>query len=325
MSEETQIIFLYSQDDVPGEILDEMDRQRPDNFALRFVEQNSNAAHRLEAIASADYIIGYPGDPSPRELDCAPNLKLLQLLSAGYEHVDLDEFRKRSIPVANNGGANAPTVAEHAIMLMLALYKKLPLHHNALVNGIWLGSEETLNMRELRGKTLGIVGFGRIGQEVARVARGFQTTTLYHDAVRACVSLEAELAAEPRSLEALLSESDVVTLHTSLNAASAKLINAETLSLMKSTAILINTSRGPVVDEQALGQALREGRIAGAGLDVFETEPTAADNVLLSLPNVVCTSHIAGITLDTWYRRIDFGYHNVQRVAAGKQPDSVVS
>ena len=190
--------------------------------------------------------------------------------------------------------------------------------------GGW-GRKKPLRMRELRDKTLGIVGFGRIGQEIARIAQGFQTKTLYHDLVAAPSALEAETKAEYASLDALLTQSDVVTIHTALTAENHGLINAERLALMKSSAIVVNTSRGPVIDEPALIEALRSGTIAGAGLDVFVNEPLEKDSPLLSLPNVVLTSHIAGITLDTWSRRIEFGFSNVERVAAGEPPTSVIS
>ena len=245
-------------------------------------------------------------------------------MSAGYEWLDLDAFRNAKIPVANNGGANAPTVAEHALLLILAVYKKLPLHHNTLHAGRWLGLQETLQMREFRGKTLGIVGFGRIGQELARLASGFQTTIRYYDTVRAPAALEQELHAELLPLDELLSQADVVSVHTPLTAQTQGIINARALKLMKPSAILVNTSRGPVIDEVALVEALREKQIAAAGLDVFAVEPMPTDSPLLSLENVVLTPHIAGVTLDTWARRLAFGFANVQRVAEGHAPESVI-
>ena len=320
-----KIAFLYEEEYVPPEVIRMVLTRSPDGFELVLVGASAACASRTAAITQADYIIGYPADLSVEELDAATNLKLLQILSAGYEYIDLESYRTRDIPVANNGGANAPTVAEHAILLILAVFKKLPLHHNTLVEGGWLGAEETLRMRELRDKTLGIVGFGRIGQEIARIAQGFQTKTLYHDLVAAPSALEAETKAEYASLDALLTQSDVVTIHTALTAENHGLINAERLALMKSSAIVVNTSRGPVIDEPALIEALRSGTIAGAGLDVFVNEPLEKDSPLLSLPNVVLTSHIAGITLDTWSRRIEFGFSNVERVAAGEPPTSVIS
>ncbi len=325
MNEQKHIIFLYSPRFVPPQIIQMAQEQVPQGFTLDLLEQDTPAETRLEKFAQADFMFAYPGNPSDAELAAAKKLKLFQVLSAGYEWLDLAAFKRAGIPVANNGGANAPTVAEHAILLILAVYKKLPLHHNALHAGRWLGLQETLRMREFRGKTLGIIGFGRIGQEVARLARGFQVTIRYYDTVRASATVEQEIGATPLPLDDLLRQADVVTIHTPLTPGTKGLINTRALSLMKPSAILINTSRGPVIDETALVTALREGRIAGAGLDVFAVEPLPADHPLLSLENVVLTSHIAGVTLDTWSRRLTFAFANARQVAAGQAPESVVT
>ena len=324
MAKHPTIVFLYSQRFVPAQIIQMAQEQVPAGFTFELLEQDSPAETRLEKISQADFILAYPGNPSTEELHAAKRLKLFQILSAGYEWLDLDLFQKIGLPIANNGGANAPTVAEHAILLILAVFKKLPLHHNALHEGKWLGLQETLNMREFRGKTLGLVGFGRIGQEVARLAKGFQTTIRYYDTVRAAIAVEQEVGAQLLALDALLEQSDVVSIHTPLTDETKGIINARTLGLMKSSAIVVNTSRGPVIDEPALVEALQNKQIAGAGLDVFTTEPLGTESPLLSLDNVVLTSHIAGVTLDTWGRRIAFGFANIERVADGQAPESVI-
>ena len=324
MGKQPTIVFLYSQRFVPAQIIQMAQEQVPSGFTFELLEQDSPGETRLEKISQADFILAYPGNPSAEELHAAKQLKLFQILSAGYEWLDLDLFQKLGLPIANNGGANAPTVAEHAILLILAVFKKLPLHHNALHEKKWLGLQETLNMREFRGKTLGLVGFGRIGQEVARIAKGFQTTIFYYDTIRAATAVEQEVGAQLLPLDALLEQSDVVSIHTPLTDETKGIINARALGLMKSSAIVVNTSRGPVIDEPALIEALQNNRIAGAGLDVFTTEPLETDSPLLSLDNVVLTSHIAGVTLDTWSRRIAFGFANIERVADGQKPASVI-
>ena len=324
MSEPHTIVFLYSRRSVPQQILDMAAAQTPSGFRLELLEQDAPAERRREKIARADFLLGYPGNPSQREIAVASRLKLFQVLSAGYEWLDLAAFQQVGIPVANNGGANAPTVAEHALLLILAVYKKLFLHHDSLHQGRWLGLQETLGMREFRAKTLGIVGFGRIGRYLARLANGFEATIRYYDTVRAPAELERELSAVSLPLDELLGQADVVSVHTPLTERTQGIINARALSLMKTSAILVNTSRGPVVDEPALIEALRAKQIAGAGLDAFCDEPMLTDSPLLSLDNVVLTPHIAGVTLDTWARRISFGFANIQRVAAGQVPESVV-
>lgn len=324
MSDKPTIVFLYSPRYVPQQIIDMAIAQVPPGFQLDLLEQDVAAQIRAEKIANADFMLAYPGNPSAEEIAAASRLKLFQILSAGYEWLDMPAFQRAGVPVANNGGANAPTVAEHALLLILAVYKKLPLHHDALHQGRWLGLQETLSMREFRGKTLGIVGFGRIGQELARLAVGFQTTIRYYDTVRAPSAIEDAVGAQALPFDDLLRQSDVISVHTPLTPQTEGIINARTLGLMQSSAIIVNTSRGPVIDEPALVEALRSKQIAGAGLDVFTNEPLETDSPLLALDNVVLTSHIAGVTLDTWARRLAFGFANIQRVAAGQAPESVI-
>ena len=210
-------------------------------------------------------------------------------------------------------------------LLMLSVLKKLPLHHAALQRGEWLGLSEGLSMRELGGKQVGIVGFGRIGQAVARNVRGFLARVVYHDDRAAPAHIEAELEAKRVSFDALVETSDVVTVHTPLTDATRGLFDRRVFDRMKRTAILVNTARGPVVNQAHLVEALDRASIAGAGLDVFESEPLGADNPLLGRDNVVVTPHNAGTTIDTWTRRLDFAFSNIERVARGEAPHSVVN
>jgi phosphoglycerate dehydrogenase-like enzyme len=179
-------------------------------------------------------------------------------------------------------------------------------------------------MFELRKKTVGIVGFGHIGREVARCLLGFQATTLYYDVARAAPEVEQEFKARQVPLEELLRQSDLVTLHTPLLPQTRALIGAPQLALMKPTAILVNTARGPIIDEVALYEALKAKRIMGAGLDVFMREPIDPKNSLLELDNVVISPHIAGSTYDTWFRRLDLAFGNITRVARGEAPAYVI-
>jgi phosphoglycerate dehydrogenase-like enzyme len=323
MANGRHIVFLYKGAAVPGPILERMHDELPEGFSLAACEAATPDEERRARVAEADFLIGYavPFD----DLDVARNVRLLQLLSAGYDRLDVDALARAGIPLADNGGANGPTVAEHAMLLMLAVLRRLPLHHDALQAGEWLGMREGLRLRELRGKQVGIVGFGRIGREVARMAQGFRATPVYADAVAAPQAVEAELGATRLPLEELLASSDIVSLHTPLTGSTRGLIDAGALSRMKPGAILVNTGRGPVVRTDDLVAALDRGHLGGAGLDVFEDEPLGAGHPLLGRPNVVVTPHVAGTTLDTWARRIAFAYRNVQRVAAGEAALSVVN
>jgi D-3-phosphoglycerate dehydrogenase len=303
---------------VPEEIVAKALADTPEGFSLTFTPEEDSDEKRRELVAGADYLICYGRGFD--DFDVANKAKIFQVLSAGYDRLDIGAFTKIGIPVANNGGANAPTVAEHAIMLMLAVYKKLPTHHYALHNGEWLGHRHALVMRELRGKQVGVVGFGNIGQQVARIANGFLANVAFFDPLEVAQSVKDELNAKQLGFDDLLATSDVITVHTPLNDATRAMMNKAAFSKMKSTAIFVSTARGPVTDEAALIDALDKGVIAGAGIDVFEEEPTPNDNALFGRDNVVVTPHMAGTTIDTWYRRLDFAFSNIQRVANGEAP-----
>jgi lactate dehydrogenase-like 2-hydroxyacid dehydrogenase len=179
MSNQEKIVFLYRVGHVPEEIVAKALADTPEGFSLTFTPEEDSDEKRRELVAGADYLICYGRGFD--DFDVANKAKIFQVLSAGYDRLDIGAFTKIGIPVANNGGANAPTVAEHAIMLMLAVYKKLPTHHYALHNGEWLGHRHALVMRELRGKQVGVVGFGNIGQQVARIANGFLANVAFFD------------------------------------------------------------------------------------------------------------------------------------------------
>lgn len=277
------------------------------------------------ALDAAEYMICYPNVKMPDAFyKQAPKLKLVQLLSAGYDAVDLAAARRAGVPVSNNGGANAVSVAEHAIMLMLTTARRVVWQHANVANGRWRGNGPAPKMYEMYDKTLGIVGLGTIGKKVARLAKAFGMRVQYYDIVRLTEDQEDALGVKFRLLRELLRTSDFVSLHTPLNASTRHMIGAAELALMKPHAILVNTSRGPVIDEIALTKTLSEGKIFGAGLDVFDEEPPPAANPLLKLDNVVLTAHFAGPTWDNHVARFRNAFDNVGRVARGEKPFWVV-
>jgi phosphoglycerate dehydrogenase-like enzyme len=275
---------------------------------------------------AAEYYLGSPRTGIGNEFfRAAPRLKLVQLTSAGYDRVDLEAARKARVPVANNGGANSVAVAEHAVMLMLAVLKKLVYHHLNVVAGTWrTGDFASIRTYELEGKRLGIVGLGNIGKKVARRVQGFEMDVRYYDVVRLSADAEDALGVRFALLNELLRTSDVVTLHVPLNDVTRRMISTAQLARMKKTAILVNTCRGPVVDEDALHHALTTGVIAGAGLDVMVEEPPKKNHPLFALPNVTLTPHSAGPTWDNWERAYRNGFDNIQRMEAGQAPLWVV-
>lgn len=271
-------------------------------------------------VADADFLILFPGHLAEPVVRAAKKVKLIQLVSVGFDQMDLALCKELGIPVANNGGTNALDVAEHTIAMILALYRRfVELDHNVRTNN-WRGIDSGGSTYCIDGKTVGLIGLGQIGQRVARLLRAFGATVIYYDAFPAKPEVEQELGVERVELDALLQRADVVSLHVPLNTSTKGLINGRSLGLMKPNAILVNTCRGPVVDEAALTVALQNHQIAGAALDVLIHEPPAADNPLLNLDNVLFTPHTAGVTRDTWARRGKFIFANLQRVLAGEKP-----
>ena len=273
-----------------------------------------------KALNDAEYLVGFVDMLGDEELyRTGPNLKLIQLLSAGYDRADIKAARRAGVPISNNGGANAIAVSEHAILLMLAVSRKLAVQHANVASGRWRGNDVP-KLYELNGKTLGIVGLGTIGKKTARLAQAFGMKVVYYDIARLTEDQEDALGVRFRLLREVMAEADVLSLHVPLNDSTHHLIGAEELAAMKPEAIFVNTARGPVVDEKALYEALTSGGISAAGLDVFDQEPPAGDNPLLSLENVILTAHMAGPTQESNQARVRNAFDNVQRVARGEAP-----
>lgn len=281
-------------------------------------------AEKAALIADADFLILFPSVLELDVLNAAKKLQIIQLVSAGFDQMPMDAIAARSIPVANNGGTNSIDVAEHTLALILGVYRLMPqMDRNVRSNG-WKATDSGLTTYTIHGKTVGIIGLGHIGRQVAQRLAPFGAKLIYYDPFPAKAEVEQALGVERVTLDELLGRADVVTLHVPLNDQTRHIIDARALSLMKPTAILINTCRGPVVDEAALTAALQAGRIRGAGLDVLAQEPPDPANPILQLENVLFSPHTAGVTYDTWQRRGAFIFQNLQRVADGEKPLAVI-
>jgi phosphoglycerate dehydrogenase-like enzyme len=312
----TKILFSPSQ---PDAILDIARSMTPAGYEL--VVADVGTPKFYDVAPEIEYFMGLSRGIGGEFFRSTPKLKLVQLLSAGYDRVDLEAARKAKVPVSNNGGANAIAVSEHALLLMLAVLKRLVRFHNDIVAGKWrVGNQVDSAVYELSGKTVGIVGLGNIGKKVARRVQAFDARVQYYDIVRLTENEEDALGVKFVLFDELLRTSDVVSLHVPLDDSTRALIGSRELSLMKPSAILVNTCRGPVIDEAALHHALSAGKIAAAGLDVFVEEPPAKDHPLFSLPNVTLTPHSAGPTWENWSARFRNGFDNILRVAAGRAP-----
>jgi phosphoglycerate dehydrogenase-like enzyme len=296
----------------------------PNGFEL--VEVKAGSPELRDAMPEADYLIGL-GDRSMDDAfyGRAKKLKLVQLLSAGYDRCDIEAARRARVPICNNGGANSVAVAEHTLMLMLAVARRLIWQHQNVAGGRWRGNNfQDKHVYELEGKTLGIIGLGTIGKKVARLAQAFDMNVIYFDILRLNEAEEDAVGARFRLADEVLRTSDIVSLHVPLLPSTRHMISTRELNLMQKHAYLINTCRGPVVDEPALTKALSDGVIAGAGLDVFDTEPPPPDNPLFALENVVLTAHMAGPTWENRAKRFRNAFDNVLRVHRGQAPNWVI-
>ena len=276
----------------------------------------ASAFEDADALASCDAILAALAEIDARAIDAASSLRFIQTPSHGFDHVDIEAAGRRGIPVCNIGtsGAEAGVVAEHAFCLMLACARRLIEGHEGIRAGDW--PQLTGQSTELLGKTLGIVGLGHIGVEVATRARAFDMNVLYYDVVSFLEEVESELRLTRVDLRDLLERSDVITIHVPLFEETRGLIGPDEIKLMKQHAILVNTSRGPVVDNAAVAEAANEGRIV-AGIDVFDTEPPPRDHPLRSAANVVLSPHVAGTTRESVLRMMDAAFENLKRFARG--------
>jgi phosphoglycerate dehydrogenase-like enzyme len=309
---------------LPKEVVDVAKSMAPTTFELVVADVGTPAFN--EAIREAEYFVGFArGAFDDAFYKNASKLKLIQLISAGYDRVDIEAARRARVPVANNGGANSTSVAEHTMLLILATMKKLADLHEKCMEGKWrVGDFSQNRLFELEGKVLGIIGLGNIGKKVARRAQAFNMGVIYYDILRLTEAEEDALDVRFALFDEVLRTADVVTLHVPLTPLTRTMMDARTFGLMKETAFFINTCRGPVVDEEALFQVLVTNRIAGAGLDVMAQEPPPADHKFFNLKNVTITPHMAGPTVENWPRAFRNAYDNVQRVAAGRPASWVI-
>ncbi len=281
----------------------------------------------LEHIRDKDAILCLLTDKIDAEvMDAAPNLKVISTYSVGFDHIDVEAATKRGIYVTHTPGVLTDAVAEFTIGLLLAVTRRILEADKTIREGKWdkPWNPFFLTGPELKGKTLGIVGFGRIGRAVAKKVQGFEMKVIYYDVFRN-EKAEKELGVEFVDLETLLKESDFVSLHVPLTKETYHMVSEKELRMMKNTAYLINTARGAVVDTEALVKALKEGWIAGAALDVFEQEPLPPGHPLTKLGNVVLAPHIASATIEARQRMAELAAKNLVAVLKGEVPPALVN
>ena len=292
-----------------------------DRFAVRAVETEEEYAAMTDAEIMILRIFKAPEEVILRN----PNLKMILRWGAGFDSVDIEAAGRRGILVTNTPGANAGAVSELAVMMMLAVGRKLLLHARDLRMGIWSKNTYMDRSFSLNQKLVGIVGGGNIGRQVVRKVQAFGASVQYYDPFRLTEDIERQYGMTYVPLQTLLETSDVVTLHVPLTDSTRRMIGAEELRSMKPGAILVNTARGGLVDEQALLDAVSSGKLGGAGLDVVEQEPIPVGHPLLNDPNIIVTPHVGGGTADIGDAILPMLVQDILDFAADGKPQHVVN
>ena len=283
----------------------------PDGFELHFLSEQTQDALQNEA-ADADYILAGGRLKITRSvLDHAEKLRMIQRSGVGLDALDLDAMREKGIPLYVNQGVNAQSVAEHALLLMLACLRKLPTIDRNSKNGIWNKQEQGVQTVELKGKTVGIVGMGNTAKTLVGLLKPFHVQILYYDIAPTAPEFEAENNMQFAGLDEIFQRADIVTLHCALTPETRNLINAATIRQMKDGARLVNTARGELVDPRALADALQSGKLSYAALDVHAEEPIPADYPLKETDHVILTPHIAGVTADSFRAMMHDAFRNI--------------
>lgn len=311
-----KILHTYRYTGRPWEILQSV---VPEGYTIKTLDTPTYEQLIKEA-EDADYFLVSGRLPIDKGvLDAAKRLKMIQRTGVGTEMLDKEEIKRRGIPVYVNAGVNARSVAEHTLTLMLACLKRIPFIDKQVRNGIWKKQETGTSCHELYGKTVGLIGLGAIGRQVAEYLNVFSAKILYTDIHQLSPEQEQKLnVTYIPSFEEMLSQVDILSLHCPLTNENKEMLNEQTIAMMKSNATIINTARGKLINESALYHALKEKRISAAGLDVHYEEPISTDNHLLStLDNVILTPHIGGLSFETFQTMMKDAIENI--VAFDKQ------
>lgn len=302
---------------IASELRDIVQAELPDGFVATFTD-NAEPAHLREKLADADYVVFWDVGMPKDLLEAGTKLKLAHKWGVGVENIDQDYCKSRGIQVARTPGSNAVPVAEFAVGLMIAIGRRIVTAHNSMVRGEWAKNEIWRRSIMLSGKTVGIVGLGFIGKEVAKRVQGFGCKVLYNTRNKLPADQEAALDVAYRGLDELLVESDFICLCCPLTPETRGMIAAPQLATLKPGAILVNVARGGIVVEADLIAALRDGKLAGAAIDVFEPEPPDPANPLLHMDNVIVSPHCASTAFENSATGVRHWLRNIVRVAKGE-------
>ena len=285
----------------------------PDGFTIKTLDELSYEQLLKEAV-DADYFLVSGRLPIDKPvLDAAKNLKMIQRTGVGTEMLDLDEIRRRGIPVYVNAGVNARSVAEHTVMLILAALKRLPQINKQTHEGVWKKQQVGVTCNELYGKTVGLVGMGNIGRLVASMIQPFGCKVLYTDILRQDEETERNLGISfCKHFEDMLPLIDILSFHCPLTKENMEILNKQSLSMMKRGAIVVNTARGKLINPSDLYDALLSGALKAAALDTHYEEPIMNDYQLSSLDNVILTPHIGGLSYEAFFQMLNKTMENIR-------------
>ena len=274
----------------------------------------------LEKAGMADYFLVSGRQKIDEELlSRAGSLKMIQRTGVGTDMIDREAVRKRQLPVYINRGVNAHSVAEHTVLLMLASLRNLAKIVPDVKSGIWEKQKNGVKTHELRGKTVGLIGLGAIGKIVTGLVRAFGAEVIYYDVFRSDEETEQQLGLTFKEFDEVLKEADIVSLHCPLTPENKGMLSAAQFGMMKDSAIIVNTARGGLIDQEELAAALTEGKIGAAALDVYEKEPVDPESPLLKMDNVLTTPHIGGVTYESFYDMMNKAMENIRLFDEGQE------
>lgn len=315
---------LWMTIDRHPESLKTLIRERLDSQGFEVLEASYDSLDTLSSmpLESVDAVLMAPARYFPTEhMDRLTNCTVIQIWSSGYDKFNIEDARERNIAVANNHGANAVSVAEHAILMMLGVSRRIPEMHERVITGNWAGNDHGMSSYSLNGKTLGIVGLGNIGRLVATRAEVLGMSIRFADPN---VSLSPEASWVKSNFDDLLGEVDYLSFHVHLNDSTRGMLNMENIGKLAKKPFIINVSRAELVNYDALIAALDGGLIKGAAIDAHYEEPTRPDDRLFSFSNVLVSPHVAGSTVDSYYNTIDACLGNITRAVSGEHVQGIL-
>lgn len=312
-----KILHTYRYVGKPLEILQSV---IPEGYEVKTLDVPTQEQLQKEAVDADYFLVSGRLLINESILSAASRLKMIQRTGVGIDMLDKEAIKKYGIPVYVNAGVNAQSVAEHTVTLILNCLKNIPLISANVKKGIWRKQETGVSCNELYGKTVGLVGMGHIGRSTAAILHAFGARIIYTDICRASQETESSLKLEyKKSFDDLLAEVDILSFHCPLTESNVRILNEKTISRMKVGAIVVNTARGKLIDELALYNALTNGRLRAAGLDVHNEEPLMENNLLKTLDNCILTPHIAGLSYEAFYKMMSEAVKNIVAFEQGKK------